>query len=144
MTDHEIPTLAEQIAAVESVHDAARDAHTSERMTMTDYQLFRGRCKELAEAACRSDSTLTLVRGHYYCPIWNSAEQHWWCERPDGTIVDPTARQFPSAGLGVYTPFSGLIPCSNCGKEVREDEADIEGRYAFCSYQCHGNFVGLL
>ena len=71
------------------------------------YQAFRGKCKEYAEAACASDPSLRLVRGHYFCPIWNRDEPHWWTQRPDGTIYDPTKEQFPSAGLGVYTEFDG-------------------------------------
>jgi hypothetical protein len=113
-------------------------------MSDTGYSLYRGRCRELSEAACAADATLTLVRGHYWCPIWNTDEQHWWCVRPDGTIVDSTCEQFPSRGLGIYTPFDGTIDCANCGKTVDEDEARTEGRYAFCSYHCHGQFVGVL
>lgn len=112
-------------------------------MDESDYQRYRGRCKELSEAACTADPTLTLVRGHYYCPIWNSDEQHWWTVRPDGTIYDPSRKQFPSQGLGIYTPFNGLVACAACGKAVPEEEAGIEGRYAFCSHLCHGRFVGV-
>lgn len=108
-----------------------------------DYQQFRGRCKELSEAACAADPTLRLVRGHYFCPIWNRDEPHWWCEREDGTIVDPSARQFPSNGMGIYEEFDGWCTCSNCGKEVREEEASFDSNYVFCSYECHGHFVGV-
>jgi hypothetical protein len=110
----------------------------------SDYMRFRGRCKELSEAAVRDDPTLTLVRGYYSCPIWNRVEQHWWTVRPDGTIHDPSARQFPSAGMGDYTPFNGMVACSNCGVEKPEDKMRYEGRYAFCCYACHGQFVGVL
>lgn len=108
-----------------------------------DYRQFRGRCKELVEAAISEDPTLTAVRGHYFCPIWNSNEPHWWAVAPDGTIVDPSARQFPSNGMGIYEPFSGLVECAQCGNEIKEDEADIHGNYAFCSGWCHGRFVGV-
>lgn len=107
------------------------------------YKKYRGRCRELSEAACREDPTLTLVRGHYFCPLWCSEEPHWWTVRQDGTIYDPTRLQFPSKGFGIYTPFNGVIACSNCGKEVQEEEADIDGNYAFCSHLCHGQFVGI-
>ena len=109
----------------------------------SDYQQYRGKCKEMSEAAVLADPTLRLVRGHYFCPIWNREEPHWWCVKSDGTIVDPTARQFPSKGLGIYTEFDGRIACSECGKEVAEDEALIEGSYAFCSSKCYGFFVGV-
>jgi len=112
-------------------------------MTTDNYWRFRGRCKELSEAAVSEDPTLTLVRGHYYCPIWNSDEAHWWTVRPDGSIFDPTALQFPSAGHGIYTPFDGIVTCSECGRELPEAEAHFDSNYVFCSNACHGRFVGV-
>jgi len=85
----------------------------------------------------------SLVRGHYYCPIWNSDEQHWWTTRKDGTIYDPTKDQFPSRGNGIYTPFSGIVNCAECGKPMKEEDALFDSRYAFCSGQCRLSFVGL-
>lgn len=108
-----------------------------------NYQKYRGKCKEFSEAACKNDPTLTLVRGHYFCPLWGTNEPHWWTQKPDGTIYDPTKDQFPSKGMGIYTPFDGMMECSECGKRIKEEDADIEGNYAFCSYQCHMRFVGL-
>ena len=109
----------------------------------SNYKKYRGKCKEFCDAAVLADPSLTLVRGHYYCPIWNSDQPHWWTIRKDGTIYDPTAKQFPSMGNGIYTPFNGIIACSECGKEIKEEEADIDGNYAFCSIRCHSNFVGI-
>lgn len=111
-------------------------------MNESDYEKYRGKCKEMSEALVKADSTLMLVRGHYHCPIWGE-QAHWWAKRSDGTVVDPTKDQFPSRGVGEYVEFSGIIPCSNCGKEIREEDADIEGRYAFCSSTCHSHFVGI-
>lgn len=101
-----------------------------------DYKAFRGRCKELCIQAMKEDPSLTLVRGHYLCPIWGTEEYHWWTVRPDGTIYDPTARQFPSNGTGLYVPFGGIIQCAQCGKELPEEEAIIHGNYAFCANGC--------
>lgn len=109
----------------------------------SNYLKYRGKCKEMSEAACAADPSLRLVRGHYYCPIWHSNEQHWWCEKPDGTIVDPTKLQFPSEGKGFYTEFDGIIQCAECGKEVKEEDARIDGNYAFCSSACNARFVGM-
>ena len=110
----------------------------------TKYKTFRGKCKELSEAACAEDPTLTLVRGHYFCPLWNTDEPHWWTVRQDGSIYDPSKLQFPSAGNGIYTPFNGVVCCSECGKEGTEETMSFESNYAFCSYRCHGRFVGVL
>lgn len=111
-------------------------------MTKDDYDKYRGKCKVMSEALVAADPTLTLVRGHYICHLWGE-QAHWWTKKPDGTIVDPTKDQFPSRGAGEYIEFDGVIECSNCGKEMREEEADFESNYAFCSYRCHGQFVGV-
>lgn len=111
---------------------------------MDGYAQFRGRCKEMSEAAVAADPSLTLTRGHYICPLWGRQE-HWWATRADGSIVDPTAAQFPSGGIGEYVPFDGLVPCDQCGKEMQEAVVPhTEGRYALCSYECYGKFVGVL
>lgn len=107
------------------------------------YRLFRGKCREMSEQAVQADPTLTLVRGFYFCPIWNTEEPHWWCTRPDGTIVDPTAAQFPSKGLGLYREFDGMVACAECGTEVSEADATLNGRYGFCSTRCACAFVGI-
>ncbi len=111
--------------------------------TESDYLKFRGKCKEYCEAAIKEDPTLTLVRGHYFCPIWNSNEQHWWTVKETGEIYDPTRLQFPSNGLGIYTEFDGQVECSQCGKIIPEEEAIFASRYGFCSNQCYGRFVGI-
>lgn len=112
--------------------------------TETDYMTFRGKCKEMSEAAVAADPTLTLVRGHYIDPQWGK-QAHWWTVRQDGSVYDPTALQFPSKGRGVYVPFDGMVECANCGKSMHESDVEHgESRFAFCSYTCHGQFVGVL
>lgn len=109
----------------------------------SNYLKYRGKCKEYVDAAIVADSTLRAVRGYYHCPIWGK-QQHWWCKRPDGSIFDPTAKQFPSGGIKeFYEEFNGIIHCSQCGKEMKEDEAHFESNYCFCSGACHMLFVGL-
>lgn len=108
-----------------------------------DYRIFRGQCWRYCQAALAKDPSLTLVRGHYLCLTWGTNEQHWWLTRPDGTIYDPTARQFPDWGAGIYTPFDGMIECEECGKRVKEKEATTDGHHAFCSGRCHARCVGL-
>jgi hypothetical protein len=107
-----------------------------------DYTRYRGKCKQMSEAAVAADPTLTLVRGHYYCPVWGE-QAHWWCKKQDGTIVDPTKDQFPSKGRGEYVEFDGKVSCSNCGKEINEEDGDYESNYVFCSDRCHRQFVGV-
>jgi hypothetical protein len=119
--------------------------NSSSRVQVDDnYLKFRGKCRQYAEAAVKDDPSLRLVRGFYYCPVWGTKEQHWWTERADGTIHDPTALQFPSSGNGRYEEFSGTVECDNCGTCCPEEAAQITGRYAFCSPTCYGKFVGVL
>jgi hypothetical protein len=108
----------------------------------SDYLKYRGKCKELSEAAVRVNPSLTLVRGHYLCPAWGM-QPHWWTIGPDGSIHDPTAAQFPSKGEGTYISFDGMIQCSECGKDMKEEKASYESSYCFCSYECYGRFVGV-
>ena len=109
----------------------------------TDYKKYRGKCKEMSEALCASDSNLTLVRGFYHDPIYGK-EQHWWCKQTDGTIIDPTAKQFPFGGISeLYEEFSGTCECDECGKYFKECDGKFESRYSFCSSKCLMRFVGL-
>lgn len=109
---------------------------------MSDYLTYRGKCKELCEAAIVSDSSLKLVRGYYFCPVWGQ-QAHWWCVKPDGSIVDPSVKQFPTAGVGAeYVEFAGNIECEYCGKEVPEEAAYKVDQHAYCSYGCYGHDIG--
>lgn len=111
-----------------------------------DYKKYRGKCKEMSEKLVAENTNLTLVRGHYFCPIWNKDEPHWWAKDSNGLIVDVTANQFPSKGHGIYTEFSGYCECSQCGKEIAEKDLNKEychGNYTLCSYKCFGKFVGV-
>lgn len=109
----------------------------------SDYLKYRGKCKEFAEAAIKTNPTLKLVRGHYFEPYWNSEEAHWWTTRPDGSIYDPSAKQFPSKGHGIYTEFKGILTCDQCGKLIKEEHAQIMGNYMVCSSLCALQLVGL-
>ena len=109
----------------------------------TDYMKYRGKCKEFCEKAIAEDPSLTLVRGWYFCPVWNRNEQHWWTKRPDGTIYDPTAKQFGSKGTGEYTEFDGYFNCAECGKRIHEKECVPMGNYVCCSDSCARRLVGV-
>jgi hypothetical protein len=104
---------------------------------------LRGKCKEMSEELVREDNSLTLVRGFYHCPMWGK-QQHWWVKDKDGNIIDPSVAQFPTKGAAAeYEEFDGIIECEQCGKKVKEEDARIEGRYAFCSTKCLRNCVGV-
>lgn len=111
-------------------------------MSDSDYLKYRGKCKEMSEAAVAADPSLTLVRGHYECPWWGS-QAHWWTVHPDGSIFDPTKDQFPSKGVGKYVPFDGKVYCAECDSETTEDKAFPYGNYMFCQERCAAHFVGV-
>lgn len=111
----------------------------------SNYLKYRGKCKEFSEEEIKKDPTLTLVRGHYYCPVFGE-QPHWWCIKPDGTIIDPTALQFPSEGKGTYVPLEEdfTVECTECGKELKENEIyGFASNYIFCSCACYMRCVGL-
>ena len=108
---------------------------------MEDYEKYRGKCKRFSEELCTQDVTLTLVKGWYHCPIWG-AQEHWWCKKPDGTVVDPTAKQFPSKGIGEYEEYVGILCCEYCGTDVKEEDAYLVEHHVYCSYKCYGSDIG--
>jgi hypothetical protein len=97
-----------------------------------------GKCAEVTALMVSQFPELTRVRGHYYCVVWGERE-HWWCVATDGSIVDPTASQFPSKGRGHYEPWVEGTPeptgvCPNCGELV------YDGRTC-CSDRCHHEYA---
>ena len=117
----------------------------NETEQMEDYKKYRGKCREFCEQAILEDPSLKLVRGYYHCPFWGKQE-HWWTVREDGSIFDPTVKQFPTAGaMAEYEEFNGMCECAECGKEFEEGapESRYESRYAFCSGACLFKFVGI-
>ena len=112
-------------------------------MSENDYVKYRGKCKEFCEELCRENPDLKMVRGHYWCPISNKSEQHWWTVDPSGKIIDPTRKQFLSGGAGEYTEFRGIVSCDQCGKDIPEEEAQYASNYVLCSDKCYGRMVGV-
>lgn len=97
-----------------------------------------GACSEATIAMAAAFPELRRVRGHYYCPVWGE-RAHWWLTDFAGTIIDPTAIQFPSKGTGQYVEWTeganeptGM--CPNCGEHC------YEGQY-FCSESCGQAYV---
>lgn len=81
-----------------------------------------GKCHELCLKMQAVYPELKLARGFYECPIWG-AREHWWLVAVDGTIIDPTADQFPSRGIGEYRELGEdyvepIGRCLECGEYV--------------------------
>lgn len=97
----------------------------------------RGKCAAATLAMSAAFPELKRVRGHYECYAWGRRD-HWWLVTTDGQIVDPTAAQFPSHGLGEYIERDESLPeptgkCPDCGEFVY-------GRGTFCSRACSEAF----
>jgi len=115
-------------------------AHRRSKEMAMEYMKYRGRCKELAEKACHEDPELTLYRGWYHCPFWGK-QAHWWTERSDGTVLDPSKNQFPSRGAGYYEKYTDFIECEHCGKTITENKVYPVDQHVYCSYECYGKDV---
>lgn len=86
-----------------------------------------GRCVETC-AAMQEAFPLELreARGFYHDPVWGR-RTHAWLVAADGSIVDPTAKQFPCGGIAdLYEEvqqeeMEDRIPtgvCQHCGCDV--------------------------
>lgn len=102
--------------------------------------LVRGRCQEASARMVEAFPELRHVRG--YARLDNGfAPAHWWCEREDGAVVDPTATQFEGViGYDEYNEDKhGPLPigkCGDCGTEVYK----AENHNGFCDEICEASF----
>lgn len=95
----------------------------------------RGQCANMTLAMAEAFPELRRVRGHYVCPF-DGRRPHWWMVSPSGEIIDPTAEQFASCGLGEYEEYVGPEPkghCLNCGALLFEDRGFCN---AACAVEC--------
>lgn len=96
-----------------------------------------GQCEEVTTAMAEAFPELRRVRGHYHCWIWGKRE-HWWLVGKHGSVIDPTAAQFPSKGAGRYEEWDESQPestgmCPNCGEYCYDGEQVHE--------HCHDEFM---
>lgn len=107
------------------------------------YETAFGRCHAVTEYMVKDFPELQRVYGIYHCPIWGD-RWHRWCVTPEGEIVDPTAKQFPSLGQFAYEPITdeAKMPvgkCANCGEYIY---VYYDG--TVCSDACGKEFVASL
>jgi hypothetical protein len=104
----------------------------------------RHMCQGRSKAMCEAFPELRRVRGIYHC-LAGDRVQHWWCEAPDGTVVDPTAQQFLSQGDGRYEELSDeyiadhfpIGKCPNCGEHIYKGDYST----SFCTKDCADSYV---
>jgi hypothetical protein len=79
---------------------------------------LRGKCQSFSQKMVKAFPELRLRKGFYYDAEWGQ-EQHYWTIDPSGGVIDPTAAQFPSRGIGVYEHLEDselpIGKCMNCG-----------------------------
>lgn len=99
-------------------------------------------CAEVTLKMQEAFPHLIRKRGFYICPFWGE-RTHWWLQEEDGTIVDPTARQFTlSNGTGEYKVLerdedcpTGV--CMDCGAHVYRHQT-------FCSVRCERTYTNYI
>lgn len=102
------------------------------------YELSYGECEQATIKMQELFPELKRIRGHYYDTSWGERE-HWWLIDENDEIIDPTAKQFPTNGRGVYVPWVEGDPeptgkCLNCGGYV------YNGDYC-CSENCENEMI---
>jgi hypothetical protein len=96
-----------------------------------------GKCYEATTAMVSAFPELRRVRGQVITVLWGERD-HWWCVAPNGSVVDPTKRQFPAVLR--YMPWDeskGEPPqrrkCPDCGDEHH-------GEDDFCDDSCRRRY----
>lgn len=79
-----------------------------------------GRCREATDEMAAAFPELRRTPGHVLVLDWGR-RAHWWLVAPDGSVVDPTAAQFPA--IIEYEPFEPGVEvrvgrCMNCGEDL--------------------------
>jgi hypothetical protein len=93
----------------------------------------RGMCSPATLEMAAAFPELRRVRGHY------DGREHWWCETPEGEVIDPTAAQFRLGGT--YVEHTGPEPvgkCLICGGYVW---TPYDGCKEACSEFCYTELV---
>ena len=99
-------------------------------------QTAYGKCESVCKQMKEVFPELELVRGHYWCYVWGERE-HWWLTVESGEVIDPTAIQFPSKGLGCYEVWDE-------SKEEPTGKCPECGEYTFGMYvhkECESQFM---
>lgn len=120
-----------------------RTRHNDNR---TDEQVLRAKCMDYTAKFVKKFPHLKRVPGFYGGYLEEDIgfnTEHWWCVDIDGTIVDPTVKQFLT-WTGPYIPFDDLLHqvkigrCMICGDDIYGRMSD--GHSDCCSEACADYF----
>lgn len=111
------------------------------------YEQYYGQCQKACGAMVLVFPELTIRKG-YASTEWGE-RGHWWLTTADGTIIDPTAKQFPSIfGYREWVPGSLVLigKCCNCGDEIWEAVQSLDNikRKEICSVACGNDYTNYL
>lgn len=123
--------------ACDRCHPAPSDARYAAWIAayVAQHKSVRGLCDSATKAMVIAFPELRRAAGFAHT-TWGP-DQHWWCVAPDGSVVDPTAAQFPVVfryeELDLDNPADAArVPtgvCADCGDPVY-------GGKSFCSAEC--------
>lgn len=96
-----------------------------------------GKCQSATIEMQNKFPELVRIRGHYFDVAWGE-RQHWWLKTNTGSIIDPTASQFPTKGNGYYDELDEnceepVGKCMQCGALCYPSEG---GSSYSCSESC--------
>jgi hypothetical protein len=100
-----------------------------------------GRCREACAEMSAAFPELRTVRGHVIDALWGQ-RGHIWLETAYGTIVDPTASQFPFLAEYLHWEPGGEVRvgrCMHCGAHIWRavESLDVDpGQERFCDAAC--------
>ena len=112
-------------------------------------QFTLGRCKEECLAMKEKFPELKEVPGFVHVEWFTDHDrenkrEHWWLEAPDGSIVDPTAGQFPV--VLKYEPYVDgmnvrIGTCMDCGNPIWGSPGDHK---TFCNDNCAQSYLNYM
>jgi len=91
------------------------------------------KCAEATLAMCAAFPELIRIRGSAMVGI--DFRPHWWCETPSGTVIDPTAHQWPGGVVFYERLQSEEEPygkCLNCGYLLFRSRGDSSFHCSHC------------
>ena len=84
-----------------------------------------------------------LVRAGTTTVLYGASRRTGGASAADGTVVDPSVKQFPTKGAGAdYEEFDGNVECEYCGDIVVLDVAYRYEQHAYCSDACFRHDIG--
>ena len=98
-----------------------------------DYESTYGQCIQATKSMTKAFPELRTAKGFLFDAQWGR-RQHMWCVAQDGSIVDPTKKQFPCP-----VEYDEVLPGdeSRIPTGVRMDCGDdVYNGDTFCSEEC--------